>query len=315
MGFRGALYVGATLNLLLASSAFALTVGKVRKTGGEATPAPERPALPAIDGGERKLLWILFGTGLTSMGAEVIWIRLYTPSLSTVVYAFAAILGLYLLATYLGSRLYRTGKWSNVDSGPLWAALGFSVLLSFSSADPRGTVASADARTGRGGAVLPPGWIRNPDDGGSLLQWGDPDRAGKAYAINIVGCILGPLASGFLLLPSFGERFSLCLFAFPWFVAGLVGSLPRLRSKLTTRAGLSVGFVFCVSYNRVREGFEEQFLPRTVLRDNTATVVAIGTGHSKRLLVNGVGMTVLTPTTKLMAHLPLAFLSILQKMP
>ena len=37
------------------------------------------------------------------MGAEVVWVRLYTPSLSTVVYAFAIILGLYLIATDLGS--------------------------------------------------------------------------------------------------------------------------------------------------------------------------------------------------------------------
>jgi hypothetical protein len=41
------------------------------------------------------------------MAAEVVWIRLYTPSLGTVVYAFAAILALYLAATYLGSWIYR----------------------------------------------------------------------------------------------------------------------------------------------------------------------------------------------------------------
>jgi spermidine synthase len=57
------------------------------------------------------------------------------------------------------------------------------------------------------------------------------------------------------------------------------------------------------------EGFEEQFKPREVLRDNTATVIATGSGHGKRLLINGVGITSLTPITKMMAHLPLAFLS------
>jgi len=44
-----------------------------------------------------------------------------------------------------------------------------------------------------------------------------------------------------------------------------------------------------------------------VRRDSTATVTAWGRGMSKRLLVNGVGMTVLVPLTKMMAHLPLAF--------
>ena len=44
------------------------------------------------------------------------------------------------------------------------------------------------------------------------------------------------------------------------------------------------------------------------MRDNTATVIAAGKGVSRVLLVNGVGITTLTPTTKAMAHLPLAFL-------
>ena len=48
--------------------------------------------------------------------------------------------------------------------------------------------------------------------------------------------------------------------------------------------------------------------PGEILRDNTATIVAIGEGRNKRLLVNGVGITGLTPITKFMAHLPLAFL-------
>ena len=31
---------------------------------------------------------------------------------------------------------------------------------------------------------------------------GDPGRAGTAYAINVLGCILGPLLAGFLLCPT-----------------------------------------------------------------------------------------------------------------
>ena len=29
---------------------------------------------------------------------------------------------------------------------------------------------------------------------------GDPDRAGRAYAANVVGCIIGPLLSGFFVI-------------------------------------------------------------------------------------------------------------------
>jgi len=54
--------------------------------------------------------------------------------------------------------------------------------------------------------------------------------------------------------------------------------------------------------------FQHRFPRSLVLRDSTATVIAYGEGRQKRLLVNGVGMTGLTQITKMMAHLPLAFL-------
>jgi spermidine synthase len=61
--------------------------------------------------------------------------------------------------------------------------------------------------------------------------------------------------------------------------------------------------VFVRSYDRL-------YTPRKILRDHTATVVAGGSARKdKQLLINGVGMTSLTPITKVMAHLPLALLS------
>jgi spermidine synthase len=58
----------------------------------------------------------------------------------------------------------------------------------------------------------------------------------------------------------------------------------------------------------VTNDYETRFSPREVRRDSTATVTAVGSGMDKRLLVNGIGMTGLTPITKMIAHLPLAFL-------
>ncbi|HLZ40780.1 MAG TPA: hypothetical protein VKQ11_07455 [Candidatus Sulfotelmatobacter sp.] len=45
-----------------------------------------------------------------------------------------------------------------------------------------------------------------------------------------------------------------------------------------------------------------------MLRDSTATIVATTGDTGKQLLVNGVGITSLTPITKMMAHMPMAFL-------
>src|SRR5437763_6852251 len=44
---------------------------------------------------------------------------------------------------------------------------------------------------------------------------GRPERAGLAYAVNAVGCILGPLAASFLLLPALGPRWTLAAVAVP----------------------------------------------------------------------------------------------------
>ena len=56
-------------------------------------------------------------------------------------------------------------------------------------------------------------------------------------------------------------------------------------------------------------GVNDLFPGRMILRDATATVAAWGEGRSKRLAVNGYpGVTLLVPDTKVMAHLPLAFL-------
>ena len=58
----------------------------------------------------------------------------------------------------------------------------------------------------------------------------------------------------------------------------------------------------------VVQDYGDQYPHREVRRDHTATVVATGEGMEKRLLINGIGITYLTPMTKVMAHLPLASL-------
>jgi len=60
---------------------------------------------------------------------------------------------------------------------------------------------------------------------------GDPDRAGRAYAVNVVGCIVGPLICGFLLLPLVGERWSVLLLALPWLPWHLPGAGRACRNS------------------------------------------------------------------------------------
>ena len=305
-GFHGTLRIGAALNLLLASGAIA--VSSKGPLSARSVPGEISRELPLKTNSSPRLLILLFGTGLCSMALEVVWIRQYTPYLGTVVYAFAGILGFYLLTTFIGSRWYR--RWSRAErpmNELLWLILGLTVLLPLFATDPSWNmwpvfrlVLGIGPFTGLLGFLTPM----------LVDRWsgGDPGRAGAAYAVNVVGCILGPLVAGFVLLPLMNERWVTLLCALPWFA---VGMLPKLSAGATraapllgraTLAAVAVGAVF------LSKGYEDRFPHREVRRDHTATVIATGNGMEKRLIVNGVGITILTPITKLMAHLPLAFL-------
>jgi spermidine synthase len=238
------------------------------------------------------------------------------PYLGTVVYAFAAILCVYLAATFIGSRLYRYWSRSREQAGTLvWGLLGFAAVLPLFTASPQfhfpefhESLVRLALGIGLFSGIL--GFVTPM----LVDRWsgGDPDRAGSAYAVNVLGCILGPLISGFVLLPLISERWVLFVFALPWLFIGVAprwllgpekGVSPRWQRALSYGlAAIAIVLTFTV------KSFEEQFARSEVLRDNTATVIATGEGMTRRLLVNGVGITYLTPMTKVMAHLPLAFL-------
>ena len=311
-GFSGTLHVGELLNFCLAATAFAISLGR-KQQDEEHTQAASLSLPPVPPLASRSQVWsyfLLFATGFTSMGVEVVWIRLFTPALGTVVYAFAAILGLYLGATYVGSLIYRRGRFdTHAPSNLFLTLLAISVLLPLLVCDPRVQMIKPLRVAGILPFSLAVGLI-TPMVLDRFSQ-GDPDRAGRGYAINIAGCVLGPLVSGFLLLPLLGERFTLLAFALPWIVASFRGRQNPATAETFSRSIIRPLLASAISLVLVyaTRSFESQFTPREVRRDSTATVTAIGASRfEKRLLVNGIGMTVLTPITKMIAHLPLAFL-------
>ena len=309
LGFHGTLKVGFCLNVLLAISAF---LWSTRMKGARRDFRAEETVSESAEP-NRFLLVLLFATGCTSMGIEVVWIRQFTPYIGTVVYAFATILGLYLVFTFIGSQIYR--QWSRrVTLAPeiLWLLLGALVLLPAITASPNfhaGRVWRLVIGIGPFSALL---GFATPM---LVDRWseGDPDRAGTAYSINVLGCIAGPLLAGFAFLPLMSERWVLFVFAAPWF---LIGVLPT--RSLKSISAPSTMWTKIISYAVVlvvigvalgSNDYPAQFANRVVLRDDTATIIATELSGEKRLLVNGVGITSLTPITKTMAHLPLASLN------
>ena len=135
-GFRGTLHVGAVLNALIFASALAVTLRTRRPWPAVAPIAVEKPPDPAAS--REFILLLLFTTGVATMGMEVVWIRLFTPYIGPLVYAFAEILATYLLATFVGSQVYRI--WSRRhqhENTLMWVSLAFLGMLPLLTSDSR----------------------------------------------------------------------------------------------------------------------------------------------------------------------------------
>ncbi len=240
------------------------------------------------------------------MSLEVIWVRNFTPVVGTTVYSFALIVAVYLFATWFGSTLYRKhlAQHKTLSVPALLAALASSALLLIVINDPRLNLLKTGVISGIFVFSFLLGYLTP-----SLIDryaQGDPDRAGRAYALNIAGCILGPLLASYVFLPSFGAKNSMVLMALPY-VMFMALQFKKLKPRLRVISGATTTLllVSAVAYNR---SYEESYVEGIVRRDSTATVISTGKGMHRRLLVNGVGITELTSITKIMAHVPLAIL-------
>jgi spermidine synthase len=338
LGFSGTLRFGMLLNFLVGAAA--LIIAKPSRAilpdnaGSALAPLSNSdssgsPADSQLDSGlaprqkmsPRTILWLLFATGLTSMGMEVVWTRQFAIFIGTFVYSFATILGVYLASTFLGSTVYRF--WSRRHSGDsplIWLALWLTSLLPLLAIDTR--------------LLFLPWWLRVPCGiaafSGLLgfvtpqlvdrYSLGDPNRAGVGYAVNVLGCILGPLLAGFLLLPHLEERWALTALALPWLLVGVAftffwsgdrsGSAFKSEKSIPAWQGVASAAILLGSALLIffPHSYLQQIPDTQIRRDSTATVVAAGKGMTKGLYVNGISMTFLTPMTKLMSALPLASL-------
>jgi spermidine synthase len=330
-GFSGTLRFGMVLNLVVCGAALKLANRSLPQSSGrrvdidtnEDINEKEQNTADKVSPGWRQAfgnstLWLLFATGLTSMGMEVVWIRLYTIYVGTFVYSFATILGSYLLATFIGSTVYRvwSRRRSSEQSGQgvlVWLFIWLASLIPMLTADPRLVMLNwlrvplgIIAFSGLLGFVTPRLVDRFSD--------GDPDRAGVGYAVNVAGCILGPLVAGFVLLPHIDERYALVSLALPWLLVACFFLLSRQAesaSRFTAQRLIASALILFVSAGLIfrTETYVQQLPDAQIRRDSTATVIAAGQGMRKGLWVNGVSMTILTPITKLMSAMPLAFLN------
>jgi predicted membrane-bound spermidine synthase len=305
-GFRGTLAIAGVTNLLIALTAW-LVLGETSSESMASTAETRAPSAPTRLLRSRSWSFVLlFATGFISMSLEVIWTRAFTPVLNTTIYAFALVLAVYLAGTALGSAWYRRHLQSGetIDHSTLLAGLMLSAFWTVLITDPRLHLQTFGVEIGIFPFCLLLGYFTPQliDE----MSGGDPQVAGRAYAVNVVGCILGPLVASYGLLPMGGVKNSLILLAVPFVLFWMVASRARtFRWKIPVGASaLAMGLaasLFAISH-------EEKYPDGIVRRDPTATVISTGQGMNKHLYVNGQGITMLATTTKCMAHLPLAYL-------
>jgi spermidine synthase len=257
-----ATFTAVALNLVVGVGALRLA----RSTPHEREQAVPVTSLPEGASARRSLAvyWVVGLSGLTALGAQVLWTRLLTLLFGATVYAFSIILAVFLgglgIGSALAAYLLRRGV------APL-RGLAFGQLLLvpalFLSGRLIATVlpfASPPASTPVNAlhamhvlraidVILPAAllWGVSFPFALAAASAGQADTgksSGQVYAANTIGAILGALCVSFLLVPTWGthraEQVLVVVAAGSAALAFHANRLARERAPLPRRAGLGI---------------------------------------------------------------------------
>ncbi|MGH7978311.1 MAG: hypothetical protein ACREE6_02980, partial [Limisphaerales bacterium] len=235
-GFHHTLRIAAAGNFAIAliSALLARRRERLDELPGDPRPSIKSAGYDGARPGRTPMIrWILFATGFCAMAMEVVWTRDFTPVLKTEVYSFALIVFAYLGATFAGSLYYR----HHVKNRTVWPQARLMAVLILAVFLP---IVVNDDR------LVKMSWMPDIDAFSAVLVLAsicpfcaalgyltpslvdeyagdDPARAGAAYAINVGGCIIGPLFASYILLPFMSERIALVLLGTPFFIFYFAG--------------------------------------------------------------------------------------------
>lgn len=259
IGLRRTFLVAATLNTVVGLTALWLAS---RQGDAPASDAPAsdatadervRPsasagvASPAASGVTAGLVLLFFAlSGLASLALEVIWFRMLVLILPATTYAFttmlATVLGGISAGSALAARLLRRERDWVRTLALLNLATGLAVLASLlllTTTYGMGWRTSGQIQASVV-AIFPSALLMGLAFPIALRVWsgsGDPAdpvlarRIGVAYAVNMLGAIVGAVLGGFVLLPAFGSRVSLSLAAAVYGLSGVVIATRAARPR------------------------------------------------------------------------------------
>jgi len=344
IGELNTVLIGVFINLMVSLIAFSLTTSakrlQISPAASEAKTAFQKSKIEYISPYPlftRKIVIIAYAlNGFAALAYEVVWARMFQLHLGTSIYAFSMMLGVYLIGVALGSIW--GGKYMNRLRDPLgffglaqvfialYSVLGLYLFTIFKPVATRIDlfniimlpVVMVLPITFVLGLIFPAvsrSYVEKEEKVGSGV--------GRLYSMNTLGCILGSLVSGFILIKMLGTKGTILALAGLNLVIGLsitLGSTVRFKSSKYLKpvyAGLILSILLGIfspdpfynvlkkeMYKILGEDMEVYYHKESI----SATTTAFGSRTkplSKYLWINGIGMTFLCTETKLMAHLPI----------
>jgi spermidine synthase len=269
LGIFTSTLITALINFLVAAIAFGLS----RRAGGDgaaAAPESEKGESPPD---QRRRFAVIFAAGLGGLvatGAQVVWARLFTISLRGTSYGVGSVLAVVLVGIAVGSLIASavSRRVRHLASAAVAFQLLFLIgLFVFAATTPVmswvvGTLSNAGLvgtsqhlaelaavscflaiPTVAAGAVLP-----------SLVAVaeGSARNAGKTlaelYSANTLGCILGSLTTGFLLLPGIGSAATLYLMFMVLAVTTIVFAIATCNDRRPVIAAAALVVVIAAAF-------------------------------------------------------------------
>jgi spermidine synthase len=343
LGETATLYIGLVITLAVAWLAFRMSL-QDQPAAAEAQ-APRSDAGPAISAYSlptRRLVGVAYLlSGFTAMAYEIVWTRMFQIELGTSIYAFSIMLAFYLAGVATGSLCARqlVGKAEHPLQMFGLAQLGVGLygligmyLVSFFEPVSLSLQLSLKHVLVMPFVVVFPitfvlGVIFPAVCRCYVASEAEVSRAvGRLYALNTLGCILGSLVCGFVLVWLLGTRGTVLVLAGINLTLGVVlvfrESAGIRQSYLwpaaatVVMAAVVLGFAspdpFTAAVQRaIRQSFGRSAKEVKIYFQKegiAATTTALGIPNqpsSEHLWVNGIGMTIPCTETKIMAHLPL----------
>lgn len=252
-----ATYVAAVINLIVALASVALSRRVSYRHSVEGT-----ASTVAVAGKRATFIYIAIAvSGLSALGAQVVWTRLLSLLLGGTVYTFSIILAVFLVGLWAGSS---AGSFAaRRVSAPAMALTVCQLLLVVAIGWTARTLASSlpywpvdpwlalDPFFNFQLDLVRCLWAMLP----ATLLWGasfplalaaaaqpgeDPGKlSGEIYAANTAGSVAGALAFSLVLIPEWGTRASQQLLIALAAVGAIAAAIPLVRQRLSHSVGIA----------------------------------------------------------------------------